>query len=113
MDIQNDDFINVAGITGFGSGESIKAIYSKVDLYITGNSSLVKANATLCYTFDSISDIIYSDNVCKVIDGENTIEVLEHAGAKMSNEELSLFIGTNFDSLVWDLTDLENPKLIK
>lgn len=109
----NDDFINVAGIAGFGSGESIKAIYSKVNLYITGNSSLVKSNATLCYTFDSISDIIYSDNVCKVIDGENTIEVLEHVGTKMSNEELSLFIGTNFDSLVWDLTDLENPKLIK
>ena len=109
----NDDYVNAAGITGFGSGESIKAIYSMVDLYITGNSSLVKANATLCYTFDSISDIIYSDNVCKVIDGENTIEVLEHVGTKMSNEELSLFISTNFDSLVWDLTDLENPKLIK
>ena len=111
--ISNDDLVNAGGLVSYGSNEVLKSLYSRVNINVFGNSALITSNATLSYTFDSFSDIIYLDNIIKVTDKEIVTDITENAGTKMTQEELDIYLSTNWDNLVWDLSDLSNPKLIK
>ena len=105
------EFVYAGGICGYANDEVIGSLYSLVNITTNGDINLLKISSTIGYQNNEIYDIMYNDNVI-TINGVNDLLEIIYTGEYKSLEEIGLYINDNWDYMIWDLTDLLNPKLI-